>query len=171
MTGQAALARAGLARRLAATVYDSLLLGALALLLGFLLMPLLGLPVTAPGERLPLLPPGARAVSFAAILAGCGAYCGWMWSDGRRTLAMRTWHLAIATRAGAPPGKVRALCRYLAWWIGPVCAVSMHVLLRPTGHGRWALALLALNYAWALVDSDRQFLHDRVAGTRIVHVI
>lgn len=170
MTGQAAPARAGLARRLAATVYDSLLLGALILLLGFLLLPLLGLPATSPNERVPLLPPGARAISFAALLALTGAYCAWMWSDGRRTLAMRTWHLAITTHAGAPPGRAQALCRYLAWWIGPACAVGMYVLLRATGLGGWALALLALNYAWALVDRDRQFLHDRLAGTRLVHV-
>jgi hypothetical protein len=30
------------------------------------------------------------------------------------------------------------------------------------------VALLAVNYAWALVNSDRQFLHDRIAGTRLV---
>jgi hypothetical protein len=42
--------------------------------------------------------------------------------------------------------------------------------LRPLGHGRWALAALALNYAWAFVDMDRQFLHDRIAGTRLMRV-
>jgi hypothetical protein len=30
--------------------------------------------------------------------------------------------------------------------------------------------MLAINYAWALVNSDRQFLQDRVAGTRLVLV-
>jgi uncharacterized RDD family membrane protein YckC len=170
MTGHAAPARAGLARRLAATAYDSLLIGALALLLEFLLLPFLGLPVPTPSERLPLLSPGARAVCFAAVFAVCGAYCAWMWSGGRRSLAMRTWHLAITTRAGAPLGKVRALCRYLAWWIGPACAIAAYVLLHAVDSGPWALALLALNYAWALADPDRQFLHDRIAGTRILRI-
>ena len=32
---------------------------------------------------------------------------------------------------------------------------------------RRALALLAVNYAWALVDRDRQYLQDRIAGTRL----
>jgi len=36
------------------------------------------------------------------------------------------------------------------------------------GYARSAVGLLALNYAWALVDPDRQFLHDRIAGTRLV---
>jgi uncharacterized RDD family membrane protein YckC len=40
---------------------------------------------------------------------------------------------------------------------------------------RFFLALLGLLLAgagfwWALVDRDRQFLHDRLAGTRLVRV-
>jgi uncharacterized RDD family membrane protein YckC len=30
------------------------------------------------------------------------------------------------------------------------------------------LVALGLGFAWALVDRDRQFLHDRLAGTAIV---
>jgi len=33
--------------------------------------------------------------------------------------------------------------------------------------GLW-LVLLFINFLWALVDRDRQFLHDRIAGTRVV---
>jgi uncharacterized RDD family membrane protein YckC len=35
---------------------------------------------------------------------------------------------------------------------------------------RFALALLLLpvSILWALVDRDRQFLHDRLAGTRLI---
>ena len=28
--------------------------------------------------------------------------------------------------------------------------------------------LLVVNFLWAFVDPERQFLHDRIAGTRIV---
>ncbi|MGH8852384.1 MAG: hypothetical protein ACREYD_15450, partial [Casimicrobiaceae bacterium] len=62
----------------------------------------------------------------------------------------------------------RAALRYLACWIGPAGAIGASLALRPHGHRGWAAALLALNYAWALVDPDRQFLHDRLAGTRMV---
>jgi uncharacterized RDD family membrane protein YckC len=31
-----------------------------------------------------------------------------------------------------------------------------------------ALALLPVSIAWALFDRDRQFLHDRLAGTRLI---
>jgi uncharacterized RDD family membrane protein YckC len=81
---------------------------------------------------------------------------------------MQTWRLALVGREGAPVPLARACLRYMAWWIGPACAIVAYALLKPSGHGRWALAALALNYAWALIDRDRQFLHDRVAGTRLV---
>jgi uncharacterized RDD family membrane protein YckC len=32
------------------------------------------------------------------------------------------------------------------------------------------VAIVALNYAWALVNADRQFLHDRIAGTRMIAI-
>ncbi len=72
------------------------------------------------------------------------------------------------TTGGAAVTLERAAVRYVAGWIGPACAIAGYLALRPYGHGRWALALLAVNYAWAWVDRDRRFLHDRLAGTRLV---
>jgi uncharacterized RDD family membrane protein YckC len=160
---------AGLIRRLAAVVYESSLLAALALLLGFILLPLIG-PAEAPpaGDRLALLTPAGRAMSFCCLFALCAAYCIWLWSGGRRPLPMKIWRLALVTTDGGAPSARRAALRYLAWWIGPASAIAAYLALSRDGHGRWALVLLGLNYAWALVDPDRQFLHDRIAGTRIV---
>jgi hypothetical protein len=163
--------RAGLLRRLATMVYESLILGTLALVLGFLLLPVLGLTgIPAATEQLALLSPAASATSFVALFALYGAYCAWLSSGGRRTLPMQTWHLALRTADDGVPSPARALARYFAWWIGPACAIGAYLALRPFGHGRWALAALAINYAWALIDADRQFLHDRIAGTRLVRV-
>lgn len=172
-TGEASAApkrrRAGLARRLAALVYESSLVGALVLLLGFALLPLLG-PAGTPtaDDRLTLLTPAGRIASFCSMFALCAGYCAWLWSGGRRTLPMRTWRLALQAEDGAAPSVSQALWRYVAWWVGPAFAIAAYVALRHAGHGVWALGLLALNYAWALIDRDRQFLHDRIAGTRLV---
>lgn len=173
MAGPAALGppavRAGLARRLAATTYESLILGTLALVLGFLLLPIVGQTEMPPAtDRLAVVSSTARAASFAALFVLYAGYCAWLSSGGRRTLAMQTWHLELRTTDGAVPSPARVLCRYLAWWIGPVCAIGAYLVLRPLGHERWALAALAINYVWALLDADRQFLHDRVAGTRLL---
>jgi hypothetical protein len=172
MGGAAAPAeRAGLARRLAAIVYESLILGTLAVVLGFLLLPVLGLAgIPAATGRLALLSPAASATSFLALFMLYGAYCVWLSSGGRRTLPMQTWHLALRTADGGSPSPAQALRRYIAWWIGPACAIGAYLALRPLGHGRWALTALAINYAWALIDADRQFLHDRIAGTRLVRL-
>jgi uncharacterized RDD family membrane protein YckC len=67
-------------------------------------------------------------------------------------------------------GRKVALVRYLACWIGPALAVALVLPLSSQGRGAAAAWLLAVNYAWALVDRDRQFLHDRLAGTRLVQV-
>ena len=40
--------------------------------------------------------------------------------------------------------------------------------MKPYGLAGVALVPLALNYLAAFVDAERQFLHDRIAGTRIV---
>lgn len=161
--------RAGVARRLAATLYEALLLGALALVVEFAMLPALSpSPLPGAGERvLPLLKPGAQTISSGCLFVVFGAYCVWGWSGGRRTLPMKTWRIALESAAGARINAARAALRYVAWWIGPTLAVATYAALRPLGHGRWALALLAVNYAWALVDSNRQFLHDRLAGTRL----
>jgi len=162
-----ARALASLPRRIAAVIYESMLLGALALALGFALLPFYG--PAAPGEHsLEILPPFMRAVSFGVVFAVCGAYCVWLWTGGRRTLPMKTWRIALESASGSVVTAGPAVVRYLASWIAPACSILAYLILRPYGQGRWALALLAINHAWALIDPDRQFLHDRIAATRLV---
>lgn len=76
------------------------------------------------------------------LVAVFAAYFLWCWLRGGQTLAMKTWRVRLV---GVTPR--RALLRF-------VCAL----ILVPTG--------VAL--AWALVDRDGQFLHDRLAGTRLI---
>jgi hypothetical protein len=168
---------AGLARRLAASAYEAFVLAALLLLVGFAL-----LPIVTPTDRgatdgwrdlgrgqpiLYLMSRPARAVSGALFFAVCGIYCVGLWSGGRRSLPMKTWRVALRSAREARIRPETAMLRYFACWIGPALAVAGYLALAPLGHGRWALALLAVNYAWALVDRDRQYLQDRIAGTRL----
>lgn len=165
---------AGLARRLAASVYEALVLAALALGVGFALLPLLTpAAYRTPAQGIPSLPhyllsPGARALSAAVLFAVFAAYCVGLWSGGRRTLPMKTWRLRLLTRTGRGVCPRVALARFLAGWLGPALAVAAYAALQPSGNGRWAALLLAFNYLWAFFDRDRQFLQDRLAGTRLV---
>ena len=81
---------------------------------------------------------------------------------------MKTWRLQLAMADGSPVTRKAALLRYLACWIGPVLAILAYALLRKADWGAQATWLIAFNFLWAFVDPQRQFLHDRIAGTRLV---
>jgi uncharacterized RDD family membrane protein YckC len=159
---------AGIVRRLGALAYEALLLAALVFFAGFMLLPLVT-PGRAPGASslaLPELP--ARVIIFCGVFAVAAAYFTWSWTAGRRTLAQKTWRVRIVDDAGRPPVYRRALVRYVAGWIGPALALVVFATARPYGLGGIAVVALTLNYLAACVDPEHAFLHDRIAGTRIV---
>jgi uncharacterized RDD family membrane protein YckC len=158
---------ASLARRLGALLYEALLLLAMAFVAGFALLPLIS-PNAAASSTLAIPPVFARTMMSCILVVGAAIYYAWCWSDGRRTLPQKTWRLRLMDRADRPPTRKTALVRYAAGWLGPAAALAAYGVLRPSGAGRYAALLLLLNYAWALVDPTRQFLHDRIAQTRVV---
>jgi uncharacterized RDD family membrane protein YckC len=90
----------------------------------------------------------ARLMLQLWLLAVCGVYYVRQWAGGGQTLPMKTWRMRLVSCDGTRVTTTRALVRYLL-----------------------ALAstfLLGLGFVWALCDRERQFAHDRVAGTRIV---
>jgi uncharacterized RDD family membrane protein YckC len=154
-------------RRYAALGYEGLLLAAIVLLVGFLTLP--ALP-PASGERpvLAVPPLSARVLAACFVFAAAGLYCTWSWTGGRRTLPMKTWRLAIVRAGGGAVDAKTAVARYVAAWIGPAAALVAYAALQPASLGAHAAWLVPVGYLWPLVDPDRQFLHDRIAGTRIV---
>jgi uncharacterized RDD family membrane protein YckC len=101
-----------------------------------------------------------------------GVYFVWFWTHSGQTLAMKTWRIRLVTREGHAVTTKRAIGRYLlAWgWILPGLATAWLL-----GAKNWFLALIpaANMILWALtiyLDPQRQFLHDRIAGTRVVRV-
>jgi uncharacterized RDD family membrane protein YckC len=159
---------AGIGRRLLALLYEGLLLVALLLIAGFALAPFVSPSGSATSHTLGIPTTPARVGAFATLFLLGAIFYGWCWSEGRRTLPMKTWHLSIVTRDGMPVPRHAALVRYLAWWIGPALGLVAYALLRPHGFGALAAPLLLLNYLAAVVDPERQFLHDSIAGTRVV---
>lgn len=125
-------------RRLASMLYESLLL------LGVLAVMIVPLVLLAALSRVQ----PSIAVLRVYMSLGLALYFIWHWSGGRQTLAMRTWKLSIVTPAGGLPPLWRLALRYMLAWP--------------------SLALGGIGILWALLDRDRQFLHDRLAGTRII---
>lgn len=143
-----------------------MLLAAVVLLAGFLTLPLTRYGNAAGTLALPPLP--ARVFAACLVFSAAGLYCIGFWSGGRRTLPMKTWHLALVRSDGSTVDTRTAVVRYLCAWIGPVTSLGAYAALQPLGLGAHAAWPLLIGYVWPLFDPDRQFLHDRLAGTRIV---
>jgi uncharacterized RDD family membrane protein YckC len=77
-----------------------------------------------------------------------GIYFIWFWTHGGQTLAMQTWKLRLVAADGGKVTTQQAMVRYLLAVIG--------------------ISLLGFSLLWALFNQDRQFLHDKLAGTRII---
>ena len=102
-----------------------------------------------------------------------GLYFTWCWRDSGHTLAMKTWRIKVV-RAGHPRLPWRtAILRYLAaWgWFAPALLVCAAFGLHAKGEIAIALAIGIVLWALtAFLDKDRQFLHDRLAGTRLAQM-
>lgn len=154
---------ASLPRRLGAALYESLELAAIVLLGGAL-----SLPFGSSEQPLGVPSPIVRTSTGVLVLGLVTFYCASLWSGGRRTLAMRTWRMHLVGLSGDALSWSRALVRLAAASLGTFAALLAYVPLHHQGWGAQAAWCLGVNFAWALVDRDRQFLHDRLAGTRMV---
>ncbi len=148
-------------RRLAALVYESVLLFGVVFIAGYLF-------ATLTQQRSGLTHHDWLTVWVALVV---GAYFIWCWTRGGQTLPMKTWRLrVVAAQTGRPPTTARALARYLAAWLWLLPPLALHPLLHlsvPATLGATA-AWFILWAAAARLDPARQFPHDRLAGTRIV---
>lgn len=152
----------GLRRRLAAFVYEGVLLFGVLMMAGLVY----GL-VTQQRHALAGLH-GLQAFLFLVL----GLYFTWFWSHGGQTIAMKTWHVQLLTRDGRPVPMRRAWLRYLlSWlWFLPALLASWLAGLHSGAAIAWALFAGVLCYAvLARFNRQRQFLHDLLSGTRLVY--
>lgn len=104
------------------------------------------LPHLALGMTWEIVLPGPVLIVHVFIVQGI--YFVWYWRHGGQTLAMQTWQLKIVGANSRPPGLRQLLLRYFLSWPS--------VLFYGAG------------LIWAIFDRNRQFLHDRLAGTCII---
>jgi len=99
-----------------------------------------------------------------------GAYFIYFWLKSGQTLAMQTWRIKVISADGSPVTFARALLRYLAAWMWFLPAF-LTAYVRGIHHWPMVALVIAGFSLWActaLLDKHRQFLHDRIAGTRLV---
>ncbi|MBP6382319.1 MAG: RDD family protein [Pseudomonadales bacterium] len=138
----------GLLRRLAAMLYDSLLVFAVAW------------TVTALAVFLRLERVGESAIRASGKAAASGLllqlaiavalvlFFGWFWTRSGQTLGMQAWRLRVQQPDGSPISWRQALVRMGGAVLSALCL----------GAGYW----------WLLFDRERRTWHDRLSGTRVV---
>lgn len=151
----------GLTRRMAAFVYEGVLLFGVVAMAGYLYSSLTQQHHALKGQS------GLQAFLFVVL----AIYFVWFWSHGGQTVAMRAWHVRLVDHSGKPVTQGRAALRYLASWVWFMPALtsawladlhSAAEIFTLLGVGVLAYALLA---RW---QPERQFWHDALCGTRLI---
>jgi uncharacterized RDD family membrane protein YckC len=129
-------ATAGLWRRLAALMYEGVLVFAIVFVAAYLFI---ALARDTPSGWL-------RIAFYIYLLCICGGYFVFCWVRTGQTLAQKTWNLRLTNLDGSLLRPRQAILRYL-------------LALPSIGSG--------IGLLWALIDPERQFLHDRLVGSRL----
>jgi uncharacterized RDD family membrane protein YckC len=118
-----------------------------------------------------------NALYLRHALQGClflvvGIYFVWFWTHSGQTLAMKTWRIKLVSKNGDAVKTGRAIFRYAlaCLWFLPGLALAAYFDAKT-----WLLILIptANILLWAATiyfDPNRQFLHDRLAGTRLTTI-
>jgi uncharacterized RDD family membrane protein YckC len=137
------LPSASLLRRLAAMVYDGLLVLAVLMIVTACFLPFTGGEAVT-WERAPLL-----ALSYwAALIGAILAYFGLPWTQRGQTLGMATWRLRVQRDDG-----------FLLTWRDVAVRLGASVL-------SWLPA--GLGWVWALFERERRTWHDLLSRSRVV---
>ncbi len=150
-------------RRLIVMVYETFLLLAVEMLAVALWL------LVTRNSHAPLAGYGLKAFLFVVT----GAYFVWSWTNSGHTLAMKTWRLCLTDRSQGRVSIKTAALRYLLAWGWFLPALALCGLFGLKGKLEVSIAIAAGILAWGLtafLDKDRQFLHDRLAGTRLVQL-
>jgi len=149
-------------RRLISMVYEFLLAFAV------LFLPFLILEMLTSASHAPAIEHLRQVLAFMVL----GIYFVHQWTREGQTLAMRTWRLKLVRPGHDRVAPRVAALRYLLCWLWVLPAV---VVCAVFGLQHWQAlgAVLAGIVLWsftAFFDKDRQFLHDKLAGTRLVQL-
>jgi len=134
----ASLPHCPLWRRLAAALYDALLLVGILFIATFAAYPFTG--SLADGHPHPVFSIYLFLVSFA--------FYGWFWTHGGQTLGMKVWNIRVQNREGGGITLWQAALRF-------VVAIASWLLL-------------GLGFLWSLVDKEKLTWHDRYSMTVLV---
>lgn len=163
---------APLAKRLIGVVYELLLMIAMLMVSGGIYQAIAGAAGVAP-ESLSQHR-GWQSGLFVWVTLILFMYYSFCWTRSGQTLPMKTWKMRLVSEHHPHVALSQAQWRFFSLMLfilplGPAWVLSKHQQI-PMAFV-WIAALWALlPYAWGFFDKDRQFLHDRLAHTRIIRL-
>jgi uncharacterized RDD family membrane protein YckC len=84
-----------------------------------------------------------------SLLFSLVSYFVGFWSYSGQTLPMKTWCIKVVDKTGAPLTIPQATRRFILAFLGFAC--------------------MGVSILWAIFDQDSRFLHDRLAGTKLIN--
>ncbi len=129
-----------LSRRLAAILYDSLLLAGILFVATAIILPLNGGHAFNAGQY--AYPGYLLIVSFF--------FFAWFWTHGGQTLGMRAWKIKLSTESGQNVNWLQSLVRFVA------------AILSWTTFG--------MGFVWILFDPKNNSWHDLASNTRLTRI-
>jgi uncharacterized RDD family membrane protein YckC len=131
-----------LLRRLAAMLYDGLLVVALVAVVNAIALAAT-VRLTSGGQE--VLPP--HLVQLLTLVSIVGFFC-LFWLKNGQTLGMQAWRIKLVDFQGGPPSIARALLRCGGAFLSTAC--------------------LGLGYLWCLFDRNHRYWHDYLSGTELI---
>ena len=153
MTAQSSdidLPRAGLFRRLGALLYDSFLVAAIWMLLGFVVQMIAGIGTSVLVDGQVQTDPFLDKIIFCLMVSSSLGFYLWFWCKSGQTLGMLAWRIRLVDRQGRLVKPRQGLYRWLLAWP--------------------SFFLLGAGYLWLYFDPDGDAFHDRWSGTRVVRL-
>ena len=154
---------AGLLRRLAALLYDALLVIAV-LFIAALPLPLVEEPVRTLWW--------AQTLEQLYLVTAWFLFFGWFWTHGGQTVGMKAWRMELQCVNGDKPSWLNSLIRFF------ISSASFWLLLVLFGleilSGKVAVVLggivFGLAFLWILIDRESCAWHDHLSRTRLIVV-
>lgn len=142
--------KAGLMRRLAALLYDSFLVAAIWMLIGFCIQLLTGPETNQLIDGRVQTDPTLSRITFALMVISASSFYVWFWTKSGQTLGMVSWRLKVVSEDGSLLSVPQAILRFLLAWP--------------------AFFFFGAGYLWMYLDSSRDALHDKYSRSIVVVV-
>lgn len=137
-------------RRFGALLYDSFLVTAIWMILGFGLQLIVGPDTSTLVDGRVQTNPVLDIVLFLLMVGSCSGFYIFFWCRGGQTLGMLAWRIKVVNSSGGLISYPQALLRFILAWP--------------------AFFLLGIGYLWVFFDKNHDALHDRYSHSFVIIV-